>query len=118
MCARLMPHPGPEDVKEYSITILNYFEGKDPRVFDPGYYLAWAITRTPHPLFPHTHRYYRIGRYPVRKFTYKISERCFIQYDCGHDQTPPHRILVYGAEVKAIAVHHVLEDDLNIDEYP
>jgi len=107
---------GPEGAsKEYSITILNYFKGKE-EVFD---LVLLGLGDNSHTasLFPHTPVLH--DRTISVKEVYLHDQEVFrITMTAPMINLARHiAFLVYGAG-KAIAVHHVLEDDLNIDEYP
>lgn len=107
---------GPEGAsKEYTVTIANYFKD-GPQIFD---LVLLGLGDNSHTasLFPHT---------PVLhdasvsvKEVYLQDQQVFrITMTAAMINQAKHiAFLVYG-EGKAIAVHHVLEDERNIDEYP
>jgi 6-phosphogluconolactonase len=107
---------GPEGAsKEYSVTIFNYFKGED-QVFD---LILLGLGDNSHTasLFPHTP--ILEDRTVSVKEVYLQDQQVFrISMTAPMINLARHiAFLVYGAG-KAIAVHHVLEDGLNIGEYP
>jgi 6-phosphogluconolactonase len=107
---------GPDGAaKEYSITILNYFEGK-PMVFD---LVLLGLGDNSHTasLFPHTEVLH--NRTASIKEVYLHDQQVFRITMTAPliNQARKIAFLIYG-EGKAIAVHHVLEDERNIEEYP
>ena len=107
---------GPEGAsKEYSITIFNYFKGGE-QVFD---LVLLGLGDNSHTasLFPHTP--ILEDRSVAVKEVYLQDQQVFrISMTAPMINLARHiAFLVYG-EGKAIAVHHVLEDEQNIGEYP
>ncbi|MES2276903.1 MAG: 6-phosphogluconolactonase [Bacteroidota bacterium] len=107
---------GPEGAsKEYTVTISNYFKGEE-MVFD---LVLLGLGDNSHTasLFPHTpilqDRTASVKEvYLHDQQVFRISMTARLINQARHIA-----FLVYGAG-KAIAVHHVLEDELDIEEYP
>ena len=107
---------GPEGAsKEYTVTVSNYFKGEE-QVFD---LVLLGLGDNSHTasLFPHTT--ILDDKSASVKEVYLQDQQVFrISMTAPLINLARHiAFLVYG-EGKAIAVHHVLEDERNIPEYP
>lgn len=107
---------GPEGAaKEYTVTVANYFKGQE-QVFD---LILLGLGDNSHTasLFPHTPVLH--DRTVAVKEVYLTDQQVFrITMTAPLINLARHiAFLVYG-EGKAIAVHHVLEDATDIEEYP
>ncbi len=107
---------GPEGAsKEYSIAVLNYFKGANQE-FD---LILLGLGDNSHTasLFPHTRVLHE--RTASVKEVYLADQNVFRITMTAPliNQARNIAFLVYG-EAKAVAVHHVLEDETNIEEYP